>query len=42
MTESARGIDAAFEVGPARLQRTARTLVDAYRSGFERTVALLA
>ena len=38
----ARGIDAAFEVDPAQLQRTARTLVDAYRSAFERTVALLA
>lgn len=40
--DMARGIDKAFEVGQPRLQRTASTLVTAYRSGFERVSALLA
>lgn len=39
--DMARGIDDAFEIGRPRLQRTARTLVSAYQSGFERVSALL-
>ena len=39
--EIVRGIEAAIKVEPARLRHTARTLVDAYRSGFQRVSALL-